>query len=188
MSTPIQGLRGTGQFSGTEFRPRNYRELFTLLEPNGNAPLNALLSMGSSESSNDPEIRLFRDELPERRMKINMDTSGGAIAANVTSLTVDADDENKFAIAGSIIVNSRTGEVMRATADTTGTSLTVTRNIGTTTHTILDDDDLFIAGFAAQEGADVATSVSFDAIMISNFLQIFRTSFSVTGTLPSSSK
>mgnify|MGYP006158527951 CR=1 FL=1 len=40
----IQGLRGTGEFS-TDFRPKNYRELFTLLEPNGNAPLNALLSM-----------------------------------------------------------------------------------------------------------------------------------------------
>ena len=191
MSTPIQGLRGTGQFTET-FRPRNYRELYTLLEPNGTAPLQALLSMGSSESSNDPEIRLFRDELPERRMKINMDTDSNddgtndsPIAANVTSLTVDLDDENKFAIAGSIIVNSRTGEVMRATADTTGTTLTVTRNIGGTSHVIHDNDDLFIAGFAAQEGADVATSVSFDAIMISNFLQIFRTSFSVTGTMQS---
>jgi len=191
MSTPIQGLRGTGQFTET-FRPRNYRELYTLLEPNGTAPLQALLSMGSSESSNDPEIRLFRDELPERRMKINMTASADSdgdgtndIAANVTSLTVDADDENKFAIAGSIIVNSRTGEVMRATADTTGTTLTVTRNIGGTTHVIHDNDDLFIAGFAAQEGADVATSVSFDAIMISNFLQIFRTSFSITGTMQS---
>ena len=154
MSPPIQGLRGTGQFTET-FRPRNYRELYTLLEPNGTAPLQALLSMGSSESSNDPEIRLFRDELPERRMKINMTASADSdgdgtndIAANVTTLTVDADDENKFAIAGSIIVNSRTGEVMRATADTTGTTLTVTRNVGGTTHVIHDNDDLFIAGFA----------------------------------------
>ena len=46
----IQGLRGTGQFD-TDFRPKNYRELFTLLEPNGNAPLNALLSMTSSEGT-----------------------------------------------------------------------------------------------------------------------------------------
>ena len=51
----LQGLRGTGEFS-TDFRPKNYRELFTLLEPNGNAPLNALLSMTSSESTDDPEF------------------------------------------------------------------------------------------------------------------------------------
>ena len=59
----IQGLRGTGQFD-SDFRPKNYRELYTLLEPNGSAPLNALLSMTSSEATDDPEFRLFKDELP----------------------------------------------------------------------------------------------------------------------------
>lgn len=182
MSTPIQGLRGTGQFD-TTFRPRNYRELFTLLEPNGNSPLNALLSMGQSESTNDPAFRNFRDELPERRMKVN-----GAVTSNGTgseTITLDADNENKFAISGSIVVNGATGEVMHVTADTTGTSLVVTRNVGGTAHAIADNAELFIAGFAAQEGADTPTAVSFDAVMVENFCQIFRTSFSVTGTMNS---
>jgi len=182
MSTPIQGLRGTGQFTET-FRPRNYRELFTLLEPNGNSPLNALLSMGQSESTNDPAFRNFRDELPERRMTVN-----GAVASTGTgneTITLDADNENKFAIAGAIVVNAATGEVMHVTADTTGTSLAVTRNVGGTAHAIADGAELFIAGFAAQEGADTPTAVSFDAVMVENFCQIFRTSFSVTGTMNS---
>lgn len=182
MSTPIQGLRGSGQFD-TTFRPRNYRELFTLLEPNGNSPLNALLSMGQSESTNDPAFRNFRDELPERRMTVN-----GAVASTGTgneTITLDADNENKFAIAGSIVVNAATGEVMHVTADTTGTSLAVTRNVGGTAHAIADNAELFIAGFAAQEGADTPTAVSFDAVMVENFCQIFRTSFSVTGTMNS---
>ena len=182
MSTPIQGLRGTGQFTET-FRPRNYRELFTLLEPNGNSPLNALLSMGQSESTNDPAFRNFRDELPERRMTVN-----GAVASTGTgneTITLDADNENKFAIAGAIVVNAATGEVMHVTADTTGTSLAVTRNVGGTAHAIADNAELFIAGFAAQEGADTPTAVSFDAVMVENFCQIFRTSFSVTGTMNS---
>lgn len=182
MSTPIQGLRGTGQFD-TTFRPRNYRELFTLLEPNGNSPLNALLSMGQSESTNDPAFRNFRDELPERRMKVN-----GAVTSTGTgseTITLDADNENKFAISGSIVVNGATGEVMHVTSDTTGTSLVVTRNVGGTAHAIADDAELFIAGFAAQEGADTPTAVSFDAVMVENFCQIFRTSFSVTGTMNS---
>jgi hypothetical protein len=182
MSTPIQGLRGTGQFTET-FRPRNYRELFTLLEPNGNSPLNALLSMGQSESTNDPAFRNFRDELPERRMTVN-----GAVVSTGTgneTITLDADNENKFAIAGAIVVNAATGEVMHVTADTTGTSLAVTRNVGGTAHAIADGAELFIAGFAAQEGADTPTAVSFDAVMVENFCQIFRTSFSVTGTMNS---
>ena len=116
----IQGLRGTGEFT-TDFRPRNYRELFTLLEPNGNAPLNALLAMGSSEGTDDPEYKNFRDELPDRKMKVD----GAVASTSTTTITIDASDDNKFAISGSIVVNSETGEVMHVTADTTGTTLTL---------------------------------------------------------------
>jgi hypothetical protein len=176
----ITGLRGTGEFS-TDFRPKNYRELFTLLEPNGNAPLNALLAMGSSESTNDPEYKNFRDELPDRRLQVN-----GAVASTSTgTITIDASDDNKFAVAGSIIVNATTGEVMHVTADTTGTTLTVTRNIGATTFQIADNAELFIAGFAAAEGASTPTAISFDATVASNYTQIFRTAFAVSNTLRS---
>ena len=176
----IQGLRGTGEFN-SDFRPKNYRELFTLLEPNGNAPLNALLAMGSSESSDDPEYKNFRDELPDRKMKVN----GAVASTSTTTITIDASDDNKFAIAGSIVVNSETGEVMHVTADTTGTTLTVARNIGATSHQIADDAELFIAGFAAAEGGSSPTAISFDATVANNYCQIFRTAFQVSNTLQS---
>lgn len=176
----IQGLRGSGEFS-SDFRPKNYRELFTLLEPNGNAPLNALLAMGSSEPTDDPEFKNFRDELPDRKMTVN-----GAVASTTTgTITLDASDDNKFAIAGSIVVNSATGEVMYVTADTTGTTLTVDRNIGGTAHQIADNAELFIAGFAAAEGGNSPTAISFDATVASNYTQIFRTAFQVSNTLNS---
>jgi hypothetical protein len=176
----IQGLRGSGEFS-TDFRPKNYRELFTLLEPNGNAPLNALLAMGSSEPTDDPEYKNFRDELPDRKLTVN-----GAIADTSTgTITIDASDDNKFAIDGAIVVNSATGEVMHVTADTTATSLVVTRNIGGTTHQIADNAELFIAGFAAAEGGSSPTAISFDATVASNYTQIFRTAFQVSNTLNS---
>ena len=176
----IQGLRGSGEFS-TDFRPKNYRELFTLMEPNGNAPLNALLAMGSSEPTDDPEYKNFRDELPDRKLTVN-----GAIASTSTgTITIDASDDNKFAINGAIVVNSETGEVMHVTADTTATTLTVTRNIGGTTHQIADNAELFIAGFAAAEGGSSPTAISFDATVASNYTQIFRTAFQVSNTLNS---
>jgi hypothetical protein len=182
MSTPIQGLRGTGEF-GVDFRPKNYRELFTLLEPNGSAPFNALLAMANSESTDDPEFKNFRDEIPERTLKINM---AGTTAAGVTALTVDSDANSKFVVIGALIVNLVTGEVMRASADSTSlTAITVERNIGGTTYTIADDSDLAIVGFAAQEGATSPTAVSFDAVVSSNYTQIFRTAFKVTNTLKS---
>jgi len=176
----IQGLRGTGEFT-SDFRPKNYRELFTLLEPNGNAPLNAMLAMGSSEPTDDPEYKNFRDELPERKLKVN----GAVASTSTTSITIDASDDNKFAINGAIVVNSETGEVMHVTADTTATTLTVARNIGGTSHQIADNADMFIAGFAAQEGGSSPTAISFDATVSSNFTQIFRTAFAVTNTMQS---
>ena len=177
---PIQGMRGTGEFS-SDFRPKNYRELFTLLEPNGNAPLNAMLAMGSSEPTDDPEYKNFRDELPDRTMTVN-----GAVASTSTaSITIDAADDNKFAIKGAIIINQTTGEVMQATADTTATTLAVTRNIGGTSHQIADNAVLFVAGFAAAEGATSPTAITFDATVTNNYTQIFRTAFQVSNTLAS---
>tara|TARA_B110000046_G_scaffold10626_1_gene10623 strand:+ start:22239 stop:23435 length:1197 start_codon:yes stop_codon:yes gene_type:complete len=176
----IQGLRGTGEFS-SDFRPKNYRELYTLLEPQGNAPLNALLAMGSSEATDDSEFKNFRDELPDRKMKVN----GAVASTSTTTITLDASDDNKFAIGGSIVINSATGEVMHVTADTTGTTLTATRNIGGTAHQIADNADLFIAGYAASEGGSAPTAISFDAVVANNFCQIFRTAFSVSNTLNS---
>ena len=113
MSTPIQGLRGTGEF-GVDFRPKNYRELFTLLEPNGSAPFNALLAMANSESTDDPEFKNFRDEMPDRTLKINLAAGYNTTA---TALTVDSDTNCKFVVTGALIVNVDTGEVMRASAD-----------------------------------------------------------------------
>ena len=182
MSTPIQGLRGTGEF-GTDFRPKNYRELFTLLEPNGSAPFNALLAMANSESTDDPEYKNFRDELPERTLQINM---AGTTAAGITALVVDSDANTKFVVTGALLTNLTTGEVMRASADSSSlTAITVERNIGGTSHTIADNASLAIIGFAAQEGATSPTAVSFDAVVASNYCQIFRTAFKVTNTLKS---
>ena len=174
----ILGVRGTGTFS-QDFRPTNYRELYTMLEPNGDAPLQALLAMMSSESTDDPKYNNFRDELPDQVVTVN----GAVASASTGAITLDANDDNQFIVAGTILVNATTGEVMHATADCTGTALTVTRNIGGTTHQIADDAQLFIAGHAAAEGSGSPTPISFDSTLAYNYTQIFKKTFSVTGTL-----
>lgn len=183
MPVAIQGLRGSGEF-GADVRPKNYRELFTLLEPNGNAPLNALLAMGQSASTDDPEFKNFRDELPDRKLKVNNATGYNSSA---TTIVIDAGDDNKFAVKGAIVVSSVTGEVMHVTADTTGTNLVVTRNIGGTAFAITDNDDLFIAGFAGEENGTTPTAISFDATVASNYTQIFKTAFGLSNTLKATS-
>lgn len=182
MSVAVQGLRGTGQF-GVDFRPKNYRELFTLLEPNGNAPLNALLAMTSSESTDDPEYKNFRDELPARRLVAAGAVAGTPASGTAANITVTANNENVYALAGSLVANLRTGEVMRVTADTTATTLAVTRAVGQANGVaILDGDEFYVIGFAAQEGSNVPTALTFDSEVAFNYTQIFKTTFAVTGT------
>jgi len=176
----IQGLRGTGEF-GVDFRPTNYREMFTLLEPNGDAPLNALLSMSSSESSDDPKFNNFRDELPDRVLTIN-----GAIISTgtgVETLTLASSQENLFAIIGAILINSETGEVMHCKTNATSTSVDVQRNVSGTGFAIANGALLYVAGFAAAEGADTPEPITFDSVVAYNYTQIFRTAFSVSRTL-----
>tara|TARA_B100000287_G_scaffold399358_1_gene417553 strand:- start:30148 stop:31332 length:1185 start_codon:yes stop_codon:yes gene_type:complete len=177
----IQGLRGTGQF-GTDFRPTNYRELFTLLEPNGTAPLQALLAMTSSESTDDPKYNHFRDELPNRTIVVN-----GALNNSATSLAFDNDtDDEGFLVKGTVIHNHTTGENLLCTADadTSANTVAISRGFGgSTASAVADNEVLSIAGFADQEGGTAPTAISFDPTVDYNYTQIFKTAVQVTGTL-----
>ena len=178
--TAIQGLRGTGQFT-TDFRPTNYRELFTLLEPNGTAPLQALLAMTGSESTDDPKYNHFRDELPDRTL-----TTSAAVTNAATSVVYTNDDDEAFIVAGTLIYVPSTGEVLRVTANNTTTNtLTVTRGVGQsgTGQAIASGAELVIAGHADQEGGTSPDPISFDPTTDFNYNQIFKTSISVSGTL-----
>ena len=177
----IQGLRGTGQFT-TDFRPTNYRELFTLLEPNGTAPLQALLAMTSSEGTDDPKYNHFRDELPNRTIVVN-----GALNSSATTLTFDNDsDDEGFIVKGTVIHNHTTGENLLVTADanTSANTVAISRGFGgSTAAAVADDEVLSIAGFADQEGGTAPTAISFDPTTDYNYTQIFKTAVQVTGTL-----
>lgn len=177
----IQGLRGTGQFT-TDFRPTNYRELFTLLEPNGTAPLQALLAMTSSEGTDDPKYNHFRDELPNRTIVVN-----GALNSSATTLTFDNDsDDEGFIVKGTVIHNHTTGENLLVTADanTSANTVAISRGFGgSTAAAVADDEVLSIAGFADQEGGTAPTAISFDPTTDFNYTQIFKTAVQVTGTL-----
>lgn len=176
--TAIAGLRGTGQFTA-DARPTNYRELYTLLEPNGSAPLNALLSMAGSESTDDPKFNHFRDELPARTLVVT-----GSQTSGDTALTVNATDDVAFVVPNVMLLNVRTNELLRSTGQGSGTSLpSVVRGAaGSSAQSMSANDVLMIVGTADQEGAGKPTAISFDPTSDYNFTQIFKTGISITGT------
>lgn len=175
----IQGLRGTGEFS-VDFRPKNYRELFTLLEPNGTAPLQALLSMAGSEETNDPEYKHFRDEIPNRTVTVPAGVNNVA-----TAITLGTDANNTpLVVAGTLLYNPLTAETVRVTNyDNTTNVATIVRGIGSTGTAIASGSVLTIAGFADIEGGNSPTPLSFDATVQSNYTQIFKTAIQLSGTL-----
>ncbi len=177
----VLGLRGTGEFT-TDFRPTNYRELYTLLEPNGAAPLQALLAMTSSDSTDDPTFNHFRDELPDRVV-----TAGATATNTATTLTLNNHADVPFITAGTMLQNSATGENMLVTAvGATGastTDVTVTRAIGGGAAAVANNAEIVIIGSAQKEGDTSPEAVGFDPTVLSNYTQIFKTPVNVSRTL-----
>lgn len=178
----ILGLRGTGQFD-QDHRPENYRELFALLEPNGSAPLQALLSMAASEATDDPKYHHFRDELPDRYIEVG---TGGALAA-ATTIPVVGNDAS-YIVEGTMLYNTTTGEVLRAGAafDSVNNQLTsVTRGIGNsaTGVAMAAGEKLVVIGSAYAEGVGAPSALSWDAVDNYNLTQIFKQAIEVSGTL-----
>jgi hypothetical protein len=173
----IAGLRGTGQF-GVDYRPTNYRELFTLIEPNGTAPLNALLSMAQSESTDDPKYNHFRDEMPARVL-----TSNAIDATGVTTMTVTNISDNAFAVVNTLLMNTTTNEIARVTSAPTATTITVARGAsGSTAVVTAVGQKWVVIGSVDAEGAGKPVSVSFDPTTDYNYTQIFKTGIGLTNT------
>ena len=172
------GMRGTGSFPA-DHRPENWREKWLMLEPNGSAPLTAILSMLASENTDDPEYHNFRKDLPDFRFT----HSGTALAGDVT-LTATVAGDLTFIRIGALIRNWRTGEVAKVTAKPSGTTLTVTRGVGNAgTGVAVNANDIwFLVGNANPEGADTPVAISWDAASTENFTQIFRTPVNITRT------
>jgi len=184
--TAILGMRGTGTFPA-DHRAEDWRQKYLMLEPNGSAPLTAVLSMLKSEKTKDPKYHNFRKDLPEYR--ITFATSGVSAfnnggANDGTSVVATSASDASFIRVGMLLRNWRTGEVVKVTDKPSSTGLTVTRGVGASGAgaTVQANDIFFMVGNGNPEGADVPSAVSYDAASTENLTQIFRTPLSISRT------
>lgn len=107
--------------------------------------------------------------------------NGAGYADSATDMVVD--NISYFAV-GDIVKVPRTGECLRVTVVTTGTStITVTRAYGeTSAAALVDNDVLVIIGNANAEGATSPTLKSIKESALYNYTQIFRTTLGATET------
>lgn len=192
----VAGLRGTGDW-GTDERPKNFRELILFRNPNGSAPLFALSARVATESIDDPEFSWW-DE-PNDLIRIQFDA---AFNNSATALTVDSADPSASAPGlaygnathlkpGDLLMledateaQTFTHEIMMVVTVSSATAFTVTRGVaGSTPVAIADDDFALKIGSAYAEGTNSPDATSRNPIKYSNFAQIFKSAYELTGTV-----
>jgi len=176
----IAGLRGTGDWA-TDERPTNFRETILWLDPNGQAPLTALMSKMGSESVDDPQFNWWEET--NGLVRIQNDATA-ALAGDATLTVVSG---ALAAVAGDLFLvedPSGIGEIIQVSADpTTDTSLDITRGVaGTTAAGIPASAYITKIGNAFAEGTGAPTATSQNPDKLYNYCQIFKTTYDMTNT------
>jgi len=174
----IMGLVDTGDIASDRFY--NWRRVVLRLFPNGTAPLQALMSLMDSEVTDDPHINWYEKGMPIQRDAIA--TIASDIAFNVTTIVMTT--SNIFR-AGHVLKNETTGEIIKVTAVST-TTLTVVRSVAATwgdpTVAMVAGQYLQVIGNVAGEGDSSTSGIYVDPTAKTNYTQIFRTPYSMSGT------
>lgn len=182
----VAGLRGTGDWA-TDERPKNFREMILWRNPNGMAPLTALLSKMKSESTNDPEFAWYEEELNALRLTVNYTTGYSTTDTSivVTSNVTDATD----VVAGDVflvekaLTSAYNNEIVVASAAGAGGAITITRGqAGTSAAPLANGTFLTKIGNTFAEGTGAPTAATRNPTKMYNLCQIFKTTYDITNT------
>jgi hypothetical protein len=192
---PVAGLRGTGDW-GTDERPKSFRGNVLRYNPNGTAPIFALTSKAKKRTVDDPEFSWWAEGNAMVRLQIN-----GALGATDNLITVDTLDPTSTTMSANYGTagNLKNGDILLvepATDNATfnhelievdnvvsDTQFTARRGAGgTTAGTIADDIWLTLIGSAYAEGTAAPRPTSRNPIKFSNYTQIFKDTYEMTGT------
>src|SRR5882672_6736570 len=184
----IAGLRGTGDWS-TDERPKNFREMILWVNPNGTAPIFALSSKASKESTDDPEFSWWCEPNDQIRLKTNgaLDNNPATVSITVGGLEPNSSDlglnwGSALSLkAGDILMvepaadaAAFTPEYLLVTGVTSATVFAVTRAFsGSTIANIPDLSFLTKVGSAYAEGTSSPQATSRNPVKYTNKTQIF---------------
>jgi hypothetical protein len=181
----IAGLRGTGDWA-TDERPKNFREMILWRNPNGMAPLTALLSKMKSESTDDPEFAWYEEELNALRLTVLATAPGVAgntfyVSSNVTNAfdVVPGDVFKTDTAIGQTYAN----EILIASSVTDGSTIVFKRaQAGTAAETIAAPSTITKIGSVFAEGTGAPDAAMRNPTKLLNLCQIFKTTYDITET------
>lgn len=191
----LAGLRGTGDW-GTDERPTDFRESILFYNPNGTAPIFALTGKAGKKTVTDPKFSWWSEPNTIVRLLVN-----GQLAAGDTTLTVTASDPTSTTASAvwSAATHLKPGDVLyvEPAADTgtfageliavdqvlSDTQLIIARGVGgTSAATIPTASNLTLMSSAYAEGTGAPPAVSRNPIEYTNYTQIFKDTYELTGT------
>lgn len=191
----VLGLRGTGNFA-TDERPKNFRESILFRDPQGDAPIFALMGRTKKRTVDDPEFNWWDEPQDLVRLRVN-----GALVAGDTTIVVDSLDPSvssptlNYGTAthlkpGDLLMVEPVAdaaafapEVIEVVAVASDTTFTVSRGAaGTTAAAIANDLYLLLIGSAYAEGTDAPDAVSRNPLKYYNYTQIFKNTYELTKT------
>lgn len=108
-------------------------------------------------------------------------TVGTAADGDDATLTAASATEAAYAVAGSVLINTRTGECVLVGTTPSSTSIAVTRGIGGGAANMEVGDTLLVAFNSQEDGAGLADERSIQEFNYYNYTQIIRTPFGFTG-------
>jgi len=178
----IAGLRGTLNW-GTDERPKNFRETILWRNPNGSAPLTALMARMKSESVNDPEFSWWEEEL--NAIRVTMDSTGASATSTAFGLVSGGLD----LVAGDVLLVEKTevavysNELVYVSSVTDDTTIVCKRaQAGTTGAVTGVSANLTKIGNIYEEGSLSPDTSTRNPTKVTNFCQIFKTAYSITET------
>lgn len=176
------GLRGTGDW-GVDERPKNFREMILWRNPNGSAPLTALMSRMKSESVDDPEFSWWEEENNCVRVQ-----NGGAILGT-TDVTETLVSGGLALVTGDVLLVETpedvayTAEVVTVTSVTSDTVIVIARGAAGTTATAIPANTFYTKiGNAFAEGTNSPDVSNRNPTKLTNLCQIFKTAYELTET------
>ena len=192
----VAGLRGTGDW-GTDERPKSFREMILWRNPNGTAPMYALMGKMADESVDDPEFAWW-DE-PNDLIRLQLNDGTGMIAGD-TTFVVDSGDPSATSDVpwgnathlkpGDLLLvedptepADQVAEIIMVATVVSATQFTATRGVaGTSAGAIADDAWFLKIGSAYAEGSNAPDATSRNPIKYYNYCQIFKSAYEATRT------
>lgn len=178
----IAGLRGTGDW-GADERPKNFREYILWRDPNGMAPLTALLSKMGSESTDDPEFSWYEEQ--QNLIRVQSDATGVSAASTTLTLT----GNGLSLVPGDLLLVEKAdgvtydNEIVEVSTISSDTSIVIRRGQAGTSAAASGASAYFTKignRFAEGTGAPSVSSRNPDKRF--NYVQIFKTAYELTNT------